>query len=577
MVAADVVSDPAFRAPSPPASPTADHTRPAARWAAREVLLVIAAWLVLVASSLLFPVTDLPNSPNSWDVLHSGRQFAERGFRASHLQPRWMPLNDPAPYLTYTHYPPLPYWISGVVQSVVRDPQARIRSMEHLIRLVGLTSLVCAYVLLRVFGIGVGAAALSGALLAWSQRWWMWSSAEMTWISWLPLYLLAGVAALAWGLGRARTAWRVALLVTSSCFAAAALSAFDAWLWIPTFLAALFLLTPRRASTARRRLLCALALGCAATGIGVGTRLAINWWHFGSLSMVARDLREAYQVRSAAERLPGQMAENAVNYANFPEAATLDRWGWIRVFYRTLPRSLVATYGPETAYAWWVAAAAVALALPTWWSRRLRRGSASHDPARPSAVQGLVALTVAPVPFVLACPAINAQQTGGILVHAPAVVLLCGLVLDAAVATIERAVGRFAEYGRSGVALLSAMVALALVIARLATPYGYGWMVPIEGGRAAAQAIAHLQGVIFVNTPDTNPLMFLLPIDSAVALKPLLVQPSRFYENTHPVRVLVAESPGGVRPDVVTGAVTENLPGLPAGWSLIRVKEPTGS
>jgi len=528
-----------------------------ARRAWCEPLLIAAAWLVLVACSLfVFPLADLPASWSSWDVLHSGRRFADQGFMASRLQPRWVPMNDPAPYVTYTHYPPLPYWISGVVQSAVFEPQRRIHAMMHLTRLVAVTGLLLGYLLLRQFSVSPGAAAVSVAMLTWSQRWWGWVSGELSWCSWWPLFLFGIAAAFIWGFRRPRS-WRVALAAGTACCAAAALSAFDAWLWAPTFLAALLCLAPRHGASIRRRLLVALLCVCAATGFALATRIAINWWYYGSLDTTVRDLREAYQVRSAGERSDAMTHENAVNYWDVGTVSKLRRWELAAHVLHELPTDLVLIYLPAPPFGSRIGPL-IGLAALAGWAMVARRRRDQHPPASawPTAPRALVAFTAAPIAFVLACPAITNEQPWGLLGFAPAVLLVAGMVWQGALTPLARAIGT------SGASALAAAAALGMMIVRLPTAYGHEWPRPFDECQAATRAIADLDGPVFVNFKDANPFMYLLPLDSRVALKPAWAF-KRFLRDTRPVRLLFAESvPQG-----------ERLPGLPPAWSFVVLED----
>jgi hypothetical protein len=468
--------------------------------------------------------------------------------------------------------------------------------MMRLTRLVAVSALLCGYLLLRQFGVGPAAAALAIALLVWSQQWWLWVSGELSWCSWWPLYLFAAVTAFAWGLHRSRGAWRAGLLIGTGCCAAAALSAFDAWLWMPTFLAALFGLMPRRAATIRRRLLVGLVCACAATGVGVGGRVVLNWWYFGSLHAVVRDLDQAYQARSEFVRPAEYTRENAANYWEVPRQPRVSsRWEWIATYYRALPANLARTYWPPPPHGAWITTVAVALALPTWWGalRRRQRAPQAGD-AWPSAARGLIAMTVAPMAFVVALPAINVQQPWGLLGFAPAVLLLGGLTLDAAAATLVRivnylqarvaagaagptgpdtAAGRAPGVGRAAVTTVAALTAMASLMVRLPATRGQNWPLPIGEFRAAVNGIADIEGLVFVNASDSNPMMYLAPVDSPVALKPVSMLRIGFFKDTRPVRLLFAESLGHLRRSVLSAGERELRPGLPPGWWLITVED----
>src|SRR5262249_48875798 len=320
--------------------------------------LALAAWAWLAA-----PVGELPRSTHSWDVLQSGRAFADQGFLASRLQPRWAPPNQRAQFLVYTHYPPLPYWVAGGVEALVRDPLRRIDAMLRLVLCVGLGALLCGYRFLRNLGICVPAAGLARAALVGSASWWPLTSGELTWLSWLALFLFGGLAALSAAFARWQARRRRRLAAALACATGAAFSAFDAWPWFPTLLAAFALLAAWQRPERLRPLLLAAALA-ALTSLGAAaTRLALNWWHFGSLEQVLLDVHEAFDARSVYTHPALQIAENRANYMELPQRAAASRLAWTRELGRTLPARLLAMYGPEADVARWAWAFALALAL----------------------------------------------------------------------------------------------------------------------------------------------------------------------------------------------------------------------
>ena len=96
-----------------------------------------------------------------------------------------------------------------------------------------------------------------------------------------------------------------------------------------------------------------------------------------------------------------------------------------------------------------------------------------------------------------------------------------------------------------------------------ASRYGHEWPRPFDECQAATRAVADLDGPVFVNFKDANPFMYLLPLDSRVALKPAWAF-KRFLRDTRPVRLLLAES--------VPQSV-ERLPGLPPAWSFVVLED----
>lgn len=544
-------------------------------WPGGETAIVVGVWLTLALISLLaFPVADLPASLSSWDVMHSGRQFADRGFVASRLQPRWSPYNDPAPYVTYTHYPPLPYWISGVVQSLVTTPQARIHAMLYLIRLLGLSALLVGYVLLRQLQVTPVAATVTMAALTWSLQWWIWISGELSWCSWCPFFLLAATTVMVWGVGRDARTWRLALATGIGCATAAALSAFDAWLWTPTFLVVLWCLVSRRSTQIRSRLAIACVLACASTGIAVGTRGVINWWHFGSLASVVRDLREAYEWRSASERPAGLTGENAINYKELPHGDALSHRQWITTALTTLPRTAMRAYLPRPPYGWWLAWCTLLLAVPSCWAGWLaRRHESSPEPASTLGPwQVLLALLAAPLAFVIACPAINAQQPWGVLGQGPAMIVLAGLVINAAARTL-RTVATTLAWSTLVPRVVMAVLALAAIVVRLPAAQGARWPRPLAETQAAVEAVADLDGMVFVNIPNTNALMYLVPIESRLALKIAALLPAAYFKNTKPVRLLWVDAiEPDHQPDRRAVSLMPPRP-LPSGWRLLLLGE----
>lgn len=539
----------------------------------REWLIVAAVGLVVALFSLfVFPVREIPVSGSSWDVMQSGRWFAERGFLANQLQPRWAPPNDPAPFITYTHYPPLPFWIGGVVHSIVTDPQLRISTMMHLIRLVGVFALLTAYTLVRQLGVGVAAAALMTAMMAWSE-WWLLVGGELSWCSWWPLFGLGAATAFVWGVKRHRSAWRIALTVALACCAAAALCAFDAWLWAPTFILALWCMTPRRAVPRRRRLLYAFVFTCAATGIGVTTRLMLNWWYFGSLGAVVRDLGQAYQWRSVAV-LSGELTpENAVNY--WVPSLQMSRTERTLLAMSGLPVRLARMYLPPGLPVWWIGGVTIGLALASW-GMAIRGRRARGQSAWPNGLKTLIALAVAPLPFVLLLPSITIEQPFPLLAFGPAIALLLGLGFHGAMASIARVANALHARAGQGVTAVVVLAVVILVIVRLPQASGAAWRPPFEESRAAVQAVADIDGPLFVNVSETNPLMYLVPTGSRLALKPLGMASNAAFASIRPVRVLIIESLSlsRLQRQALEVAKTEQRTGLPPGWSLKWVDDP---
>ena len=527
-------------------------------------------WLALVAWAwFAAPVGGLPRSANSWDVLHSGRHFAERGFLESKLQPRWSPPNHPAPYLTYTHYPPLPYWVGGVVENLVRDPLARIDAMLRLVASVGISAVLCGYLFLRNVGIGVATAALASGALLWSAGWWVFATGELVWVSWLQLFQLGFVAALAWAFAR----WdeqrrRLGLLLALACAAAAALSAFDAWPWFPTLVAVLALLAARR----RRDLLLPLVLATAVTAsvslAGAATRIALNWWHFGSLERVVQDLQETYAVRST-NRVGGlEIGENRANYGMeaFSEPAA-SHWTWVGEFWRTLLSRLAPMFLPDARlgmFAWGLVVVVALLA-------RLLRGRKARDgipEAWPGRGAWLVALSLAPVPFVLICPAMAVTQYCALLSFAPAVLLAGAWLCESAVAALSALAPGWLAGARLRRALTVALVCAVAISPVVRTPDpSPTWPAPPSEIQAAVLALSTLEGVVFVDLDDVNLLMFLAPLDSPVALKPIWSQ-AYHDRNLRPLRLLRIAGQGRLEgSEALNGWI--DVGGVPEGFELL--------
>ena len=537
-----------------------------ARSEARVLLAIsvfLLAWVCFVA-----PVGDLPRSTNSWDVLHSGKHFADQGFLASKLQPRWSPPNGRAPYLVYTHYPPLPYWVAGVVHSVVRDPIGRVGAMLRLVLAVGLGAVLSGYLFLRTLGIAPLAASLACAALLWSAQWWGFATRELSWASWLQLFQLAGVAALAWALGRFERRWRRGLLLALACALAAALSAFDAWPWFPTLLGVLALL----ALAWRRDLLRPLALATGIAGLaslsGAATRIAINGWHFGSFSAVLQDAREAYGARSTYAHEELEIPENRVNYMELPKQAAASHAAWIGEFFRTAPPRLADLFLPEARAGRWALGLAALLGLAGWLVRRRRPPEGDREPW-PGRLGWLVALVLAPLPFVLICPAIAVQQWGPLLGFAPAALLAAALIGEGVLALpgpwARGALGTPIAR-RTLIGVIAGAVAASPLL-RAAGASAPSWPAPPAQCQAALRALSHLEGVVFVDLDDANLLMFLLPLDSPLALKPVWTQ-ARYLSGVRPLRILEIGEHGKLRESELARFTKVEVPGLPEDFEL---------
>jgi hypothetical protein len=545
-----------------------------------EMTTVLVVWVVLTLASLFFfSIGNVPPTDASWDVLHSGRRFADVGFIASKFQPRWTPRQDPAPYLTYTHYPPFPYWISGVLHSLVSGSQERIRGMLHLIRIVGIATTLLAYLMLRQVGVRASAAALAVSLAIWSQ-WWGWATGDFSWIGWLPFALFGGTTAFLWALRTPRRATRnLAIALGTSCALVASLSAFDAWLWFPTFAAVLCIGArgPRRGL--RKSLLVICALTVLATGVSGAVRMGINAWHFGSLEGAVRDLREAYQVRGSGDTRNLESAENQVNYKTYPKQS-VSRWEWLRLYYGSFAQRLALMYLPPKGASWWVVGGVLLLASPAWAAGVLAggRGAGGVRPW-PSPLLTLCATQLAATPFVVACPAISVQQPWEILAHGPAVLLLAGSILEPALASLTWLSGRLmGAVGGHVLTAAAAAVAIGSPVLRLHTAELMDWPIPLSVFRAAADAAAQTDGVVFVNVLNTNPLMYLIPHTSQAAAKPVmeLQRCPACFQIAGRAHFLFLDQPEQAFAQVPQDWVSLPTAGLPAGWRLFRFERDLG-
>jgi hypothetical protein len=536
------------------------------RWLAL-VALALFSWALFVA-----PVGELPRSANSWDPLHSGRRFAEAGFLANRLQPVWAPPNARAPYLTYTHYPPLPYWIAGVVDVVVRDPFARIEAALRLVLGVGLGALLCGYAFLRRLAFRPASALLALGALVWSGLWWRFASGELSWVSWLQLFQLGSAAALACGLGAAGRARGRSLGLALLCALLGALSAFDAWPWFPTLFAVLACFALRSSSERLRPLLLATALATAASLAGVATRVAINTWHFGSLERVLQDAEEAYAARRTYAHARLEIAENRTNYMELPQREAAPHSAWVVELLRSSPERMASLFLPEAPPARAALACAALLALLGAWLARRRQGPAPW----PGRAAWLLALTGAALPFALLSPALAVQQWGPLLAFAPAALLTAALVAEGALGlaaagarALLAAGGRRLGTAPAHAATLAFAAALVFSIVHRTPPApSPGWPVPRADCLAAVAALASLEGVVFVDLDDVNPLMFLVPRASGLALKPIWTQ-KLYLSDVRPLRILRIAGQGKLSERELAKLVPAPLPGLPGGFELL--------
>ena len=537
---------------------SASHPRsPAETSVVLGVALVLAAWALLVA-----PVGEIPRGYSSWDPLHSGRRFAEQGFLASKLQPIWSPANHPAQYLTYTHYPPLPYWLAGAVESLIQGPSARIEALLRIALLVGLGALLCGYRFLRSLALSPAAALLACGALVGSADWWNNASGELSWVSWLSLFQLGGAAALGSAFAHWETRGRIGVLLALLCTAAGALSAFEAWPWLPTILAVLALAAARgRRDRLRALVLATLLAGGASLG-GAATRVAINWWHFGSLERVVQDLEETYSARSIYAYASLEIAENRANYMALPRQPAASHWAWVREFFRTLPSRLGDFYLPEAEAVRWAFGAASVLALPGWlFARRRQLECVAPWPGRPV---WLIALALAGLPFALLCPAIAVQQGGLLMAFAPALLLAVALVCEGLLAPLRAAIARLP--GRL-LAFVLAGAAAAWPIVRGPAP-ALAWPAPLAQCVAAMHALSQIDGVVFVDLDNVNPLVFLTPLGASVAFKPVEAQ-ARYFKGVRPLRILRIAGQGRLSERELAKLERVDVAGLPEGFELL--------
>jgi hypothetical protein len=457
------------------------------------------------------------------------------------------------------------------VHTLVRDPLGRIDAMLRLSLIVGISAVVCGYLFLRNVGIGVPAAALACGALVWSASWWVIATGELSWLSWLQLFQLGGVAGLGWALAH----WenrrrRIGLLLTLACALAAALSAFDAWPWFPTLFGILVLLAVRK----RRSFLLPLVL---ATGIaavvslgGAATRVAINWWHFGSMERVVRDVQEAYAARSTLSHLELEIMENRANFVEPPRPAS--HWDWIGRFGRNLPRRLLAMFLPDALAARWAWGFVAVLAIPEWLLGRRREPDGVRE-RWPSQLGWLVALALAGLPFVLICPAIAVLQYCALLAFTPALLLAGAWICEGVFASLTPL-----ALGRLGGATLRRVLTLAIVGAVVASPVvrrpepAPTWPAPPIRCETAVRVLSQLKGVVFVDD-DVNPLVFLAPLDASVAFKPIWAQ-KRYLSDVRPLHVLRIAGRGKLPERELAKLHRIDVAGLPEGFELLAPGPP---
>jgi hypothetical protein len=525
-------------------------------------LVLVVAALLLGWAWLAAPVGELPRSPTSWDPLHSGRRFAEEGFLASKLQPRWAPSTEAAQYLTYTHYPPLPYWISGAIESAIVDPVGRIDASLRIVLCVALGALLCGYGFLRSLSLSPAAAAGACGVLVWSGQWWSFASRELTWVSWLQLFQLGAVLALGAAFAHWQTHARVAMALALAFAGAGALSSFDAWPWFPTLFAALALAAARGQRPRLRGLVWATWLAAGLSLGGAATRIAMNWWYFGSLEQVMQDVEEAYAARSTYAHGGLELAENRANYPELPQQLTTSHGAWVVEFGRMLPGRLAKMFLPAPPAARVAVAVAALLALPGWLLARRRAAEPPRAPW-PGRLVWLVALALAGVPFALLCPAIAVQQVGPLMAFTPAVLLGLALAFEGLLAPLRaRHAGVLAR--ALGLALAAAAAASPMLREPEPSPT---WSAPPAQLEAALRALAPLRGVVFVDLLDVNSLVFLAPLDASFALKPMWAQ-ARFLRNARPLRVLRIRGQGGLPERELAKLQRIELAGLPEGFEL---------
>lgn len=109
------------------------------RLASRSYLIILGVLALLLAwSRLSFPDLDHGDEYSDANVLNAGENFARLGFVAC----RFLPMFEPqaaAPHDLYTHYPPLPDIVNGLLRVVFRTDSLRFfRVVSILVSLLGL-------------------------------------------------------------------------------------------------------------------------------------------------------------------------------------------------------------------------------------------------------------------------------------------------------------------------------------------------------------------------------------------------------------------------------------------------------
>jgi hypothetical protein len=560
----------------------------------REKRFVWAGWLLLALLSLVvIPVSPMARQWGSWDAMHSGRRFAEEGFFASKLQPIWSPSNGAPTYITYTHYPPLPYWGAGIVESFVSTPDARIRAVNHLIRLLGVSVLPLAYVLMRRLNCSIASGLLvviitasTTAILTYTKRdgsMWRELATQAVFYGWVVPFLLGSVIFYLQAIRPDNKKPFLPAFLGTLCCLGAALCAYQAWSWYPTMLIALFF-TGAYAGTGvdkkiqRKRIFWIWFAACWTIALAIAIRVGINYWHFGSMHAVYRDFVEAYQFRSTGVT-DLTVKENAVNYFESTPLSSSRLslyWEFVKVF----PVGMAKVCLPEGAAGWCILSLMAALGITGFAMRkRIASGLNANTPeTSPDAAPKinrrgvLLALALAPLTFIVVTPRIAVDQwQGETFWMLPAWIALCGITMSYGLSLLELIGKRLAEFRRH-IAVAITFVALASIslsmvsVTRLEID---DELISIEQAEKIAAAIKDYDGLIFTNLPNHNPFMFCLPLNTKASVKP--TRDFKHFKIDGPVALLVDSRLDFKR---FLGPEADNRPGFEARWDIVRKEVP---
>ncbi|MGH7287527.1 MAG: hypothetical protein ACREI8_05850, partial [Myxococcota bacterium] len=410
---------------------------------------------------------------------------------------------------------------------------------------------------------------------------------QATWYGWCVPLLLGSTVCFIHALRSEAKRWKNGLATGVVLSLGTAMCAYQAWSWYPTFFCVLFLSAGARHSeqrTLRQRLLAGLLLSGSAVGLAIAIRVAINWWHFGSLETTVGDFMEAYQTRSTGSAQGALIEENRANYYVEAFEGAKSRVDLLWQFCRRFAPGMLDACLPGGSWGRWIALTTVVLGGAGWLlgrrasGRETRRVPAASSPG-PLAIW--LALLAAPLPFILLCPAIAATQwLGESFWMFPAWIMLIGFSLHFALGLVNDLLAKSLPSRAVVGTLTSAAVILAIAVvpermARLVQPEETQREISLAEASALVNAFEDREGMVHASLRDHNMLMYAAPLDTRVVFRPLGILPiqhARDKQLPDSLTLLLRRDRRTPRiPEFRQIPLQRELPDLPSGWRVVEL------